>query len=76
MQPRYYTGDSRFETIDGVEVRITDPDPDDNLGFIPAAELAWACSEFVWILQPPFNGTSDEMLASAAAVIATDECRG
>ena len=39
------------------------------------AEVAFACDDFVWILEPPFNGTVDEMVATAAAVLATEECR-
>lgn len=75
MQPRYYTGETSIERVEGVDVRITLPDPDDNLGFIRAAEVAFACDDFVWILEPPFNGTVDEMLASATAVISTPACR-
>jgi hypothetical protein len=76
MTPRYYTGETNIETIDGVDVRITLPKPDDNLGFIQAAEVAFACDDYVWLLEPPFNGTTDEMVASATAVIGTEECRG
>ena len=76
MTPRYYSGDTTIESIDGVDVRITIPNPDDNLGFVRAAEVAFACDEFVWILEPPINGTVDEMVASATAVIGTEECRG
>lgn len=75
MAPRYYTGESRFETIDGAEIRVTLPNPDDNAGFILAAEVAFACDDFVWILEPPFNGTIDEMVDSATAILAADECR-
>lgn len=76
MAPRYFGGDTRLESVDGVDVRITLPLPDDNLGFAIAAEVAFACADFVWILEPPFNGTVDEMVASATAVVATSECRG
>lgn len=74
MQARYYTGDSRIETIGGVAVRVTEPLPEDNLGFTLGAELGWACAGYGWIMQPPFNGSVDEMLASAEAVIATEQC--
>ena len=76
MAPRYYTGETTIEPIDGVDVRVTLPNLDDNLGFVQAAEVAFACDEFAWILEPPFNGTVDEMIASATAVIGTEECRG
>ncbi|MEZ5244880.1 MAG: hypothetical protein R2707_07280 [Acidimicrobiales bacterium] len=76
MTPRYYTGETSIETIGGVDVRVTLPKPDDNLGFVQAAEVAFACDDYVWLLEPPFNGTADEMVASAAAVIGTEECRG
>ena len=75
MAPRYYTGETTIESIDGAEVRVTLPNPDDNAGFIPAAEVAFACDGFAWILEPPFNGTIDEMVDSATAILATDECR-
>jgi len=76
LLPRYYTGETTIESIDGVDVRLTLPNPDDNLGFVQAAEVAFACDEFVWILEPPFNGTVAEMLATATMVIATDACHG
>jgi hypothetical protein len=75
MAPRYFGGDTRVESVDGVDVRITLPLPDDNLGFAIAAEVAFACADFVWILEPPFNGTVDEMEATATAIVATSECQ-
>jgi hypothetical protein len=74
MLPRFFTGPSRVETIGAVDVRITEPAEGDNLGFTLGSEYAWACDEFVWIFEPPFNGDADEMFASAAAVIGTEEC--
>lgn len=76
MVPRYFRGETRVESVDGVDVRISLPLPEDNLGFAIAAEVAFACADFVWILEPPFNGTIDEMLASATGVIATPTCQG
>lgn len=51
--------------IDGVEVRITEPDPDDNTGYSIGAEGGFACEDFVWLIQPPANGDVDEMLETA-----------
>jgi len=73
--PRYFTGATRLETIAGAEVRITDPAAGDNLGFTNGAEYGWACDNFVWLFEPPFNGSADEMIASVEAVIETEECR-
>jgi len=38
-----------------VEVRVTDP----GEGQRPAlgVEFGWACGEWVWLLEPPVNGT-------------------
>ena len=74
MVPRYYHGETRFETISSAEVRITDPNEDDNLGFTPAAEYAWACDDFVWILEPPFNGDADEVRTNVQSIVDTEEC--
>ncbi len=74
MLHRYYTGPSAVETIGGMDVRITEPMEDDNLGFIRGVEFGWACDEFVWILQPPFNGDGDEMRISVEAIVETEEC--
>ncbi len=74
MIPRYFNGDSAVETIAGREVRVTNPTPDDNLGFSLGVEWGWACTDFVWILQPPFNGDAAEMRESVAAVLATMTC--
>lgn len=74
MVHRYYTGPSTFESLGGLEVRITEPLPDDNLGFVRGLEFGWACDEFVWILQPPFNGDGEEMRISVEAVVETEEC--
>lgn len=76
MQPRYYTGETTIEDVAGEKVRVSYANPDDNLGFTDAAEVGFACAEFVWILEPPFNGTVDEMLDTAGSVIRTDECAG
>lgn len=75
MTPRYYTGETTIESIVGAEVRVTSANPGDNAGFTRAAEVAFACDDFVWILEPPFNGTVEEMVDSATAILATDECR-
>jgi hypothetical protein len=75
LEPRYFNGPTRFVTIDGVEVRVTDPNPDDNTGYTIGADIGFACDDFVWLLQPPANGEADEMLETATAVIATEECR-
>jgi len=75
LEPRYVSGPTRFVTIDGVGVRITEPDPDDNAGYSIGAEVGFACEGFVWLLQPPANGDVDEMLETATGVIATEECR-
>ena len=56
MRSRYYNGETTIETIDGVDVRVTQPLPGDNLGFVRGVEVGWACDDFVWILEPPFNG--------------------
>ncbi len=74
MAPRYYDGPTRTETIDGVRVRITEPGPDAPAYDI-AAEIGFACNAFVWLLQPPGNGDAEELLRSAAAILATDSCR-
>ena len=74
MQPRFFTGPTTFETIEGVEVRITEPMEDDNLGFNLGNEFAWACDNFVWIMEPPFNGTADEMRLAVTAIVSTQEC--
>lgn len=73
--PRYFTGPSRVETIAGVEVRVTEPLPEDNLGFTRGAELGWSCDTYDWILQPPFNGDAAEMIAGVEAIVRTEECR-
>lgn len=75
MTPRYFSGETVVETIDGVDVRRTDPAEGDNLGFTIGAEWAWACDSFVWILQPPFNGDAEEMRSTVEAVVATEECQ-
>ena len=75
MQPRYFTGETRIVAVAGAVVRITTAQPGDNLGFTDAAEIAFACDEFVWILQPPGNGSEAEMVDSAEAILSTDECR-
>ncbi len=74
MLPRYFTGDTVIETIDSTDIRITLPTAGDGLGLARGAEVAFACTSFVWILEPPFNGTVDEMLATARAVVTTPEC--
>jgi len=74
LSPRYFTGPTSFETIEGVEVRVTEPTADDNLGFIRGAEWGWSCGAFVWILQPPWNGDAAEMRASVEAIVATTTC--
>ena len=76
MVPRFFSGDSVVETIAGSEVRVTDPTPDDNLGFTRGAEWGWACADYVWILEPPLNGDTAEMRESVTAVIATATCSG
>jgi hypothetical protein len=75
MLPRYYLGETSIQAIDGVDVRVTLANPDDNLGFTRAAEVAFACDDYVWILEPPFNGTMDEMIDTATAIVNTEECR-
>jgi hypothetical protein len=62
-------------TIDGTSVRVTEPDPGNSAGNIVGADIGFACEAFVWLLQPPANGDVDEMLATATAVIQTEECR-
>ena len=73
LQPRYFSGPTRIERIKGVDVRITEPDPAER--FAIGADLGFACNDFAWLLQPPANGDADEMLETAAAIIATTECR-
>jgi len=72
--PRFLTGATTVEMIDGVQVRVTEPTEGDNLGFTRGAEFGWACDGFVWILEPPFNGDADEMRQSVGAIVTTDEC--
>ena len=74
MTPRFFTGDTSVLTVAGVQVRRTEPLPDDNLGFTRGAEFGWSCAQFDWILEPPLNGDGDEMLASVEAVVANAEC--
>jgi len=74
MTPRYFTGETTVETANGVDIRVTLPDTDDGLGRAQDVEVAFACSEFVWILEPSFNGTVDEMLATARAIVMTPDC--
>lgn len=72
MSPRYLGGPSTTSTIAGVDVRVTEAGPDD---LAPAgAELGWWCGEWGWILQPPLNGTADEMLDVARAVVESAGC--
>jgi hypothetical protein len=75
FQPRYFSGPTRIQTIDGVAVRITEPHPAVDPGYAIGAEIGFACAGFVWLLQPPLNGEAEEMLDTAAAVIGTDDCR-
>ena len=74
MAPRFFTGATSVETISGVEVRRTEPMPGDNLGFAQGAEFGWSCAAFEWILEPPFNGDADEMVATVRAIVETEEC--
>lgn len=72
MAPRYNSGVTTRVDVDGLEVRVTEIGPDDEWSI--AGELGWACGEFVWIMQPPFNGTTAEMLEMAELIVATGEC--
>ncbi len=72
--PRYHDGPTRVELVDGTEVRVTEPG-DDAPPWSIAAELGFACGDFVWLLQPPGNGTTDELLATATAILRTAACR-
>ncbi len=74
LEPRYFSGPTHLTTINGVEVRVTEPNPDDNAGHTVGTEVGFACHSFVWLLEPPQNGNADEMLDTARAVISTEEC--
>lgn len=73
MMPRYYHGETTTEVVDGVEVRVTEPQGDEG-EFSTGVEVAWACADHVWILEPGGNGTGDEMVAFVTSLIETDDC--
>lgn len=73
LEPRYFSGPTRVETISGVDIRVTEPGPADGENAI-GADVGFACGDFVWLLEPPFNGDTDEMLASASAIVGTAQC--
>jgi hypothetical protein len=73
LQPRYLSGETRIEQIDGAEIRVTEPGSVDQ--FAVAAEIGFACDDYVWLLQPPFNGDTTELIDTARVIIATSGCR-
>ena len=73
MSPRYVGGSTRVETILGVGVRITEHGVDAP-SWARGAELGWTCGEYGWILEPPTNGTTDEMVGLTAEILAVDDC--
>ncbi len=38
------------------------------------AEIAWACADHVWILEPTSNGTGDEMVAFVELLLSATDC--
>ncbi|MCB0997210.1 MAG: PT domain-containing protein [Acidimicrobiales bacterium] len=72
LEPRYNHGDTTIVDVGGVQVRVTEPSDEDIYAI--AGELGWGCGDYVWILEPPFNGTTDELLASVTALLAVDAC--
>jgi len=72
MVPRTYSGETTTTTFMDVEVRVTAPGEGELPGL--GAEVGWACGEWVWLLEPPINGTTDEMLEIAEAVISHGGC--
>lgn len=73
MRERYYHGETTFTDVDGVQVRVTQPGPDEGI-YDQGVEVAWACGEFVWILQPTSNGTGEEQVAFVETLIAANDC--
>lgn len=72
LLPRGYSGTTTTETISGVKVRVTEPAEGQLPGL--GAEIGWSCRNWEWILEPPLNGTIDEMLEIARAVIQSGTC--
>lgn len=71
MIPRYLEGDTTIEQIGGVDVRITSPgERSDAIG----AEIGWSCGDWVWVLEPPINGTAPEMRGPVTALIESQDC--
>ena len=54
-------------------MRVTEPGagaPPWSRGF----EIGWVCGEFAWIMEPPGNGTGDEMLDFVAVIVESGDC--
>jgi hypothetical protein len=73
MVERYYHGETTIIEIDGVDVRITEP-ADDEGEYSDGHEIAWSCLDHVWILEPPSNGTAEEMVQFVTELIAANDC--
>lgn len=72
LQPRYNSGETRVIDVEGIEVRVTEKGPDDEWAI--AGELGFACGDHVWIIQPPFNGTTAEMVEMVRLIAAAGQC--
>lgn len=71
MVPRYLDGATTMRQISGVDVRITEPGT--VTGSI-GTEIGWACGDWVWVIEPPLNGTGAEMIPVVEALITTGDC--
>jgi len=74
MTSRYLTGPTRVVGIGDLDVRITEPGVDDIYAI--AGEIGWWCNDFGWIMEPPLNGTIEEMIDMVSSLVVENDCVG